>query len=203
MRGAGAQVQTATTPARRRVSLGRRWLASLLAGALLALSLMAWTGIGTGPGPLRTGGGLELGITREVGAEFTEGNILVGNHGPFDARIESIRPLPVGEAGVGMPVTAVEVAHVPPGTGDLLGMVDGPGYERLPRERRHPPAGYVVRGSHDSTEILVRVRLDREGTWSYRGYEVVYRHGPVRHRTVVDVTLVGCAPTRATPGCSS
>lgn len=30
--------------------------------------------------------------------------------------------------------------------------------------------------------------------WTYRGYEVTYRSGPVRHRMVVDVDLQACTP---------
>lgn len=71
-------------------------------------------------------------ISRDVGADFTEGATSLHHDGLFPVHIETIRPLPVDGAANGLRITAVELAaHRDLG----VGMVDGEGYETVPRGR--------------------------------------------------------------------
>jgi hypothetical protein len=147
-----------------------------------------------------------VGITRDVGLSFTEGGTILHNDGWFDAHIESLRAVPEGDATEGMPVASVTLAMLEPGR-SAIGTVEGAGGELLPSADRHPVEGFVippdraVGRDRGMAEILVTYRLAREGTWHYRGYEVTYRSGLVRHRMLVPLTVEACAPQRATPGC--
>jgi hypothetical protein len=148
-----------------------------------------------------------VGTTRDVGVSFAEGEIFLHNDGWFDAHIESVRPLPEDGARKGVPVVAVALAMQRPGR-DTIGVVEGAGEELVPTADRHPVEGFVIHPDRavgrdrGMAEILASYRLAREGTWHYRGYEVTYRSGLVRHRMLVPLTVEACAPKRATPGCS-
>lgn len=181
-------------------------------GALLAVCLfaaMAVTGIGTGAGPLGPHLGHGTSITRDVGSEVTVGNVTLVNEGLFPIEIESIRTLPEKGAGAGVAVEAVDVAPLPlTGTRGYIGIADGRGYEEVPASQRRTAQGAVLPRRTDTQDqagllqVLVRYRMVREGTWVHRGYEVTYRSGLVRHRTVLDVTMAACAPTSQFPdGC--
>lgn len=170
----------------------------LLTAASLGLSVL---GIGTGNGPLGPPTSYGMGISRDVGDEFTEGATMLRNDGWFTAHVEGIRPVPVDDAAARMPVTAVEIAP----SSDLgIGMSEGPGYDTLAREVRSPVRGYAIPpqrlvGERASlAEVLVRAKITEPGVSTYRGYEVTYRSGFVRHRMVVDVELQGCTPRGAT-----
>lgn len=210
--GAGVSEPYAAAPARPRAG----WWAVLtrhsVPGMILAVLLftaMAITGIGTGAGPLGPHFGHGMTITRDAGAEFTVGNVTLVNEGLFPLEVESIRPLPENGADAGVTVTAVEVAPLPlTGTRGYIGIADGRGYEEVTASQRRIPQGAVLpRRTDDQSQaglpqVLVRYRLVREGTWVYRGYEVTYRSGLVRHRAVLDVTMAACAPTSRFPdGC--
>jgi hypothetical protein len=188
-------------------------------GLVLAIALfpvLAVTGIGTGPGPL--GPDLDHGVlvTRDVGEEVTLGNVTLVNEGRLPLHLESIRLLPEPGATAGLAVTAVEVAPVPTtGSAGYIGISDGPGYATVPASARRPATGVVLPTSADGAEstqppgqgkgvlqVLVRARVTQDGTWTYRGYEVTYRSGLVRHRAVLDMTVTACAPRSAFPdGC--
>lgn len=177
-----------------------RWHAAITVGVVAVVGVtMCLTGIGTGDGPLGPPGGYGAGISRDVGDEVTEGATVLVNDGWFAVHIESIRPLPVDDAGTGLPVTAVELAPARP---TMVGMADGPGYETVAANARGTPAGYVIEPprvlDHDGlAEVLVRFRVVQPGTWRYHGYEVVYRSGGIRHRMVVAVDLRVCTPRGA------
>jgi hypothetical protein len=89
----------------------------------------------------------------------------------------------------------------PASGGSLIGLVDGTGAEFVSTEVRSPASDYTIRagrrshGEGSRAEILVRARITRPGVWTYRGYEVTYRSGLVRHRMVLDVQLQACTPT--------
>ena len=181
----------------------------MAAGLVGAVSVtMAATGWGTGDGPLGPPGGGEVGVTRDVGARFTEGLVILHNDGWFDAHIESVRPIPLGPADDGLTVEDVSLARVVSDHGPI-GIVDGLGEGLVPTSERRKPAGVVIpqdrSSGRDSThlEVLATYRITHPGTWTYRGYEVTYRSGLVRHRMVVPLSVVACAPKRATPGCSA
>ena len=211
--GAGVtESYAAAAPARPRAGWWAVLTRHIAAGAFLAASLftvMAVTGIGTGAGPLGPHLGHGSSITRDVGAEVTVGNVTLVNEGLFPLEIEGIRPLPEDGADAGVTVTAVEVAPLPlVGTRGYIGIADGRGYEEVPASQRRTPQGAVLPRRTDAQDragllqVLVRYRLVREGTWVYRGYEVTYRSGLVRHRAVLDVTMAACAPTSQFPdGC--
>lgn len=178
-------------------------------GLFLAASLftvLAVTGIGTGPGPLGDCCGYGAGISRDVGDTVTEGNTVLGNPGWFPVVLEKVRPLPAPGAAEGLEVTAVEMARLPPPEGrSAVGMVEGAGWKYVPADQRHPVDGFVlpprwrVGEHHGLGEVLVQYRIRQEGTWSYRGYELTYRSGLVRHRAVLDVTMTACAPAAQVP----
>ena len=180
----------------------RRWgarVAAALAALVVVGFVMAATGWGTGDGPLGPPPGYGAGISRDVGDEVTEGTTVLVNDGWFAARIESIRPLPVGDAAAGAPVTAVELALIRP---TMVGMADGPGYDTVGPNTRRAARGYAIDpprtlGHAGTAEVLVRLRVARPGTWHYRGYEVVYRSAGIRHRMVVQVDLRVCTPRGA------
>lgn len=179
-------------------------VAGVLAASLFAV--MAATGIGTGPGPLGDCCGYRVGISRDVGDSFTEGTMVLDNRSWFPIVVEDIRPLPSTGAARGLAVAAVELAHLPPpGSSEAIGMGEGDGSHVVPAERRHAVKGSVLqpewRVGKDRTaqEVLVRYRLEQEGRWTYRGYELTYRSGLVRHRAVLDVTMTACAPAARIP----
>lgn len=167
---------------------------------------MALAGWGTGDGPLGPPGGAEVGITRDVGARFTDGLVILHNDGWFDARIESVRPLPLGPADDGLTVEDVSLARVVSGHG-TIGIVDGLGEGLVPTSERRKPDGVVLPRDRSAgrdgaqVEVLATYRITRPGTWTYRGYEVTYRSGLVRHRMVVPLSVVACAPKRAIADC--
>ena len=190
---AGSATRTPRTQGRRAVAAF-----GLLTVVSLALSVL---GIGTGDGPLGPPMGYGASIPRDVGDEFTEGTTMLVNDGLFSVHIESIRPLPFGDGATGLSITAVELApHQDLG----VGMVDGPGYETVPRDIRRSPGGYQIPperrvGERASmAEVLLRITVERAGVWTYRGYEVVYRSGFVRHRMVMPIDLQVCTPRGAT-----
>ena len=178
-------------------------------GLFLAATLftvLAVTGIGTGPGPLGECCGYGVGITRDVGDTFTEGTTVLQNPSWFPIVMEDVRPLPTRGAGTGVEVVAVELATMPvPGTSEAIGMAGGDGSQVVPSQRRHPVEGFVLQPEwrvgrrHGDTEVLVRYRLRKEGTWTFRGYELTYRSGLVRHKAVLDVTMTACAPAAQVP----
>lgn len=177
----------------------RRRNAVLALGGLAAAGLvLSVLGIGTGDGPLGPPGGYGTSVSRDVGSEFTEGSTTLVNHGWFAAHIESIRPLPVDDATQGLAITDVQLA---PASGPLIGLVDGSGEEYVSDGVRSPAAGYTLLGSRrfdgagSRAEVLVRARVTHPGAWTYRGYEVTYRSGLVRHHMVVDVELQACTPS--------
>jgi hypothetical protein len=165
-------------------------------------AVLAYTGVGTGPGPLGDCCGYGVGASRDVGVTVTEGNVIVANRGWLPIRLEEVRPLPSDGAGAGLPVTAIEVADLPVAGADYgtIGLVTEEGYQHVPLERRHPVHGFDIQPAwrvgkdHGLAEVLVRYRIAQEGTWTYRGYELTYRSGLVRHRAVLDVTMTACAP---------
>lgn len=174
----------------------------LLTVASIGLSAL---GIGTGDGPLGPPPGYGVGVSRDVGSEVTEGSTFLVNHGWFTAHLESVRPVSVGDEAAGLTVTAVEVAPASPSG---IGMVDGDGYEYVAQGVRSSPAGYTVlperRVGKDTgyVEVLVRAKVTRPGTWHYRGYEIVYRSGFVKHRMTVGADFWVCTPsgTQCPPG---
>ncbi|SES47046.1 hypothetical protein SAMN05216199_3994 [Pedococcus cremeus] len=181
-------------------------------GLFLAASLftvLAVTGIGTGPGPLGDCCGYGVGITRNVGDSFTEGTTVLQNRSWFPIVMEDLRPVPTRGAETGAEVVSVEVATMPaPGTSDAIGTAERDGSQVIPAQRRHPVDGFVLQpewrvGEHHGLgEVLVQYRIRQEGTWSYRGYELTYRSGLVRHKAVLDVTMTACAPASQHPvGC--
>jgi hypothetical protein len=143
---------------------------------------------------------------------LTEGNVIIANRGRFPVVLETVRPVPSDGAGAGLVVTAVEVADLPVAAAEygVIGSVDGEGYKHVPDKRRHPVSGYVIQPERTVgrdrglAEVLVRYRIEQEGVWTYRGYEVTYRSGLVRHSAVLDVTMTACAPRSQFPdGCDS
>ena len=131
---------------------------------------------------------------------MAEGATSLHNDGLFTVHIEAIRALPVDGAANGLRITAIELAaHRDLG----VGMVDGAGYETVPRDARLSPQGYEIPPEHSMgeraslAEVLVRAEVEREGVWHYRGYEVTYRSGFVRHRLVVGPDLWACTPSGA------
>ena len=57
-------------------------------------------------------------------------------------------------------------------------------------------------GTESAFEVLARAKVTHDGVWAYRGYEVTYRSGVVRHRAVLPATLTVCAPRSQFPdGC--
>lgn len=174
----------------------RRGVAAL--GLLTVASIgLSVVGIGTGDGPLGPPPRYGAGLSTDVGHEFTEGNTFLRNSGVLPVHIESIRAVPIGDATSGAPVTAIEM--VAPSS-PAIGVVDGAGHDTVPRQLRRDPAGYTIapqRGVGEqkgTAEVLVRVRVERAGSWSYRGYEVTYRSGFIRHHLVVDAHLQVCTP---------
>jgi hypothetical protein len=211
---ATAGVPGADAAARRSRAGGWRHLglplgyAALLATALF--TVMGATGIGTGPGPLGDCCGYGAGISSDVGVTVTEGFVVIGNRGWFPMRLEQVRPLPSGGGGTGFPVTAVEVADLPVAGAEYgtVGLITDEGYQHVPADRRHPVRGFVIQPQwrvgkdRGLAEILVRYRLAGQGTWVYRGYEVTYRSGLVRHKAVLDLSVAACAPQSRFPqGC--
>ena len=182
-------------------------------GAFLAASLfvvLALTGFGTGPGPLGDCCGYGVGVTRGLGDTVTEGNVILRNQGWFPVVLGDVRPLPADGADAGLAATTVEIAELPAAGADYgtIGLADEEGYPHVPAARRHPVSGWVIppewRVGKDRglAEVLVRYRILDEGTWTYRGYELTYRSGLVRHRVVIDVTMTACAPQSQFPdGC--
>lgn len=182
----------------------RRWSSSRAGGAVGVLAAvgvtMCLTGIGTGEGPLGpTDWGASAATSRDVGDEFTEGAVALVNDGWFDVHIESVRPLPVGDAARGLAVTSVRLAPRVHGR-DGVGLVEGSGAEVVPLADRRSPAGFTIPRTSDagpfggSAELLVTYEVTRPGTWKYRGYEVVYRSGLVRHRVVLPFVVGVCTP---------
>ena len=181
----------------------RRWNrrhAATAVGVVAVVGVtMCLTGIGTGEGPLGPAPGYGAAISRDVGDEITEGATVLVDDGWFAAHVESVRPLPVGEAATAVRVEAVELV---PASRNGIGMVDGPGYDLLPSGVRSAPEGYVIHsarsfGSPGTAEVLVRFTVVQPGEWRFRGYEVVYRSGLVRHRMVADVDFRICTPRGA------
>ncbi len=170
----------------------------LLTAASVVLSVL---GIGTGYGPLGPPPGYGAGISRDVGAEVTEGSTFLVNDSWFTAHLESVRPISVGDEAAGLPITAVEITPASPSG---IGMVDGAGYEYVAKGMRSSPKDYSVlperRTGKDAgyIEVLVRARVTEPGAWHYRGYEVTYRSGFVRHRMVVAANFWVCTPSAAT-----
>jgi hypothetical protein len=164
-------------------------------------TLMAATGIGTGSGSLGPRFGHVATITRGVGAEVTIGNVTLLNEGWLPITIERIRPIPAEHAQDGVEIVAVEVADLSPADTDaFIGMVDGSGYDAVRLDLRRSPRGQVLPPQWRAGEgqgmvqTLVRIRVLREGEWTYRGYEVTYRSGLVRHRAVLPVDITACTP---------
>ena len=187
------------TPARAPHAIGRHGVIAL---ALLSVAsvILSVLGIGTGDGPLGPPPGYGVGISRDVGSEVTEGGTFLENDSWFTAHLERIRPIAVGTEATGLGTTAVEVVPASPSG---IGIVDGAGYEHIAKEVRSDPAGYAVlperRMGQDTgyVEVLVRVKVTRPGAWHYRGYEVTYRSGLVRHHLVVPADLWVCTPSGA------
>lgn len=182
----------------------RRWSrrrASVAVGVVAVVgATMCLTGIGTGEGPLGpTDWGASAGASRDVGDEFTEGAVALVNDGWFDVHIDSVRPVPVEDAARGLAVTSVRLAPRVQGR-DGIGLVDGSGAEVVPLADRRPPSGYTIPRTRDagpfggSAEVLVTYEVTSPGTWEYRGYEVVYRSGLVRHRVVLPFAVGVCTP---------
>lgn len=159
---------------------------------------MAGTGLGTGGGPLdhqESGGSAVVGIMRPVGATFSTG-IQLRHSGWFDVRIESIRPLARPGAESGMPLRELSLSRNP---GAHVGIVDGAAEEYVPRAARRPVANFVIRsgdsdGSTPTRYVAAVATWDiaAEGYWAYDGYEIVYRHGLVRHRLTMRLGTEGC-----------
>lgn len=182
---------------------GRRRVAIAVAVVAVVGATMCLTGIGTGEGPLgHDDQGASASVSRDAGDEFTEGAVSLVNDGWFDVHIESVRPVPVDDAASGLAVLSVRLAPRTKGQ-DSIGLVDGTGAEFVPMPDRKALAGYTVRRTADagpfggSAEVLVSYRVLREGTWTYGGYEVVYRSGLVRHRVVLPFQVRACAPKTA------
>ncbi|MFW5469758.1 hypothetical protein ACOCJ4_06905 [Knoellia sp. CPCC 206435] len=162
-----------------------------LAALVVAGTAMAATGIGTGSGPISHGVGTTFGINRSAPSTFSSG-IILRNHGWFDVQIESIRPIPRGDAASGMPLREVSFTlETYP-----VGMSDGSAEPEMPRSVRRPAAGFVLPpsdGSPDSSAFGVATwELVTDGEWAYDGYEVIYRHGFIRHRAEVGPRTVAC-----------
>ena len=185
----------------------RRWNRRRTAIAVAVVAVvgmtMCTTGIGTGEGPLGpTDWGAGAGASRNVGDEFTEGAVVLVNDGWFDVHVESVRPLPDGDAARGLAVTSVRLSAGVEGR-DGVGLVDGSGADVVALSERRPPAGYTIPRVADagqfggSAEVLVTYRVTRSGTWTYRGYEVVYRSGLVRHRILLPFNVTVCTPSGA------
>lgn len=181
----------------------RRWSrrgVTITVGVVAAMGVtMGVTGTGTGDGPLGPPPGYGAAISRDVGDEVTEGATVLVNRGWFTAHIESIRPLPDDAAVSAVHVTAVELAPTRP---TMVGVADGPGYDTVDAASRRPAAGYEIapQRRHDGpgqAEVLVRFKVVQPGTWRFRGYEVVYRSGLVRHRMVVAIDFRICTPRGA------
>ncbi|MFC8501967.1 hypothetical protein ACFUC1_06375 [Pedococcus sp. NPDC057267] len=182
----------------------RRWnrrRVAVAVGVVAAVGVtMCLTGIGTGEGPLGpTHWAAGAGASRDVGDEFTEGAVALVNDGWFDVHLESVRPVPATDTSAGLAVTSVQLAPRVHGR-DGIGLVDGSGAELVPLADRRAPAGYTIPRTRDagpfrgSAEVLVTYRVTRPGTWKYRGYEVVYRSGLVRHRVVMPFAVSVCTP---------
>jgi hypothetical protein len=152
----------------------------LLTVASLGLSVL---GIGTGDGPLGPPDAYVLGVSGDVGRELTDGVTMLDDDGWFAAHVESIRPLPVDDASRGLTITGIELAR--PGAGPGVRSA-AEGYTLL--------AGRRSGGAGSQAALLVHARITQPGTWSYRGYEITYRSGLVRHHMVVDAQLTACTP---------
>ncbi len=170
-----------------------------LVGAVGALAVlgatMAATGVGTGAGPISEGGA-GRGILREAPFTFSTG-FQIENNGWFDVHIESIRPIPRGNAATGMPSREISLTlETHP-----VGVSEGSGETEMPRASRHPAKGFVVPPSNDSAGSgafgVATWEIVENGPWHYDGYEVVYRHGLIRHRTVLQEAVGGCPPLYA------
>lgn len=172
---------------------GRRHRVLAAVGGLLVVGAgMALTGYGTGAGPLgaEEGGGI-WGIQRPVGTTFTTG-LPLRHHGWFDAHVESIRPIPTDGAPAGMPLRELTMTGV-----GGVGAVDGYGESSVPRDARRPVKGYVIPPDEGADEkqyafALATWEIVESGRWTYTGYEIVYRHGPVRHRMQIPAQTEAC-----------
>ncbi|WP_353950961.1 hypothetical protein V6K52_15145 [Knoellia sp. S7-12] len=174
----------------------RQWLTrprafGALAALVLAGSTMAATGIGTGPGLIGHDLGTTLGISRSAPTTFSSG-IILRNHGWLDVQIESVRPIPRGDAAKGLSLREISFTlETYP-----VGMSEGSAESEMPRSVRRPAAGFVLPPSDGSPESsafgVATWELVTAGDWAYDGYEVVYRHGFVRHRTAVGPRTVAC-----------
>ena len=184
----------------------RRHLVLATAAAVIGVVVaMAWTGWGTGPGPLAPP---ELGrntarveIPAMVGSVVSDaGAFGLHNRGRFDAHLERVRPIPVDAATKGMPVESVRLAHpTEHRSGDDTWWEPG---QETTAEGFTFPRGRPDDDPGSWMNLVVRFRLAEEGLWTYRGYEVTYRSGLVRHRMVLPLEFVGCAPARGRTGCS-
>lgn len=176
------------------------FVAALLAGG----AAMAVTGWGTGDGPLGLPRGVSasMAVPVDIGGSVTDGGASgLRNHGWFDATIERIRPIPLDGAGRGMPVQSVRLAH-------WLRQTDGDGRTYyVPDEPGTPAEGFVLhpvsRGGSlkNGVQVVATYRVAAQGVWRYRGYEVTYRSGLVRHRMVIPFEVVGCAPKGTASDC--
>ncbi len=176
-------------------------------GAAAALAVLgatvAATGIGTGARPLGEGGGGTVGVSRSAPATLTAA-LSLRHSGWFDVHIESIRPIPRGDAAKGMPSGAVSMT-VDPDAWELL-LTDGTAEAEVPPAARLTVDGYVIPPSEPSPAsgavALTTFQIVADGEWRYDGCEVVYSHGWVRHRTQLGNQIVGCTTPIDTCGTS-